>query len=414
MAITNIKSLFTLNKKQNGTAAAGTTSATNNPDNIQIGETYIAYGRRMCGKVNGSEVALTPLVQRVYFLEKQRQQNDEQLQQTHRQRLQEEIIDLQRSIDQNNIEQDHKKTVLNQLNDEKIQLENKLETAKGNIGDSNKMARIKMIIGLSILVILTVYLFVFYSSTFFSAFFKNFDVIDDDILTQAMFDSKALPMALSKGLGSLVFICSAPIIFMGLGYLLHFYSVEKGKMKYLKIAITVAITFVFDCILAYLIAKKIYDLDIMSKPGEFPPFGLKMAISDINVWAVIFCGFITYMIWGFVFDLTMSAYDELKTNRKEINSIENEIKHVDEQRDSINNEISRLRTKKAELESDKRSKENRLSHQTYIWDEDVIMSAMNDFFSGWITVMTPLGHSVEQQEICRREFNQTINHLINN
>ena len=201
---------------------------------------------------------------------------------------------------------------------------------------------------------------------------------------------------------------------MGLGYLLHFYSVEKGNAKYLKIGVTVAITFIFDCILAYLIAKKIYDIDIMTRLGEFPPFSISMAITDINVWAVIFCGFITYMIWGFVFDLTMSAYEELKTNKKEISRIENEIKHNEEAKREIIAELTRLRTQKVEFESKKTNLENRLNQNTYIWDDNVIRTAISDFFAGWIAMMAPLGRTGDEQLECLGVYNQTVNQLFNN
>ena len=406
----NLKNLFKFTQPVQ-TAVAPTV---NNPDNIRDNETYVAYGRRMCGRVNASIHVLNPLMQRVFLHERQRQSDDERLQQSHRQRLREEIVELNRSIDSNQIEQDHAEQKKRDKEDQIVALRNELDEAKGNIGEANKMARVKMTIGLLILAILTVYLFIFYSSTFFSAFFKDFDEIGDNLLAQAMFDSKALPMALANGLGCLMFVCTAPIIFMGLGYLLHFYSVEKGNAKYLKIGVTVAITFIFDCILAYLIAKKIYDIDIMTRLGEFPPFSISMAITDINVWAVIYCGFITYMIWGFVFDLTMSAYEELKTNKKEISRIENEIKHNEEAKREIIAELTRLRTQKVEFESKKTNLENRLNQNTYIWDDNVIRTAISDFFAGWIAMMDPLGRTNNEQLECQEVYNQTINQLFNN
>lgn len=412
----NLKNLFGLSKAPvDATGQISQNQANSyNQDGIQNGETYVAYGRRMCGRVTASVQALNPLLHRVYCHEKQRQRDDEQLQSEYRQRLHDEISDLDRRIGINDVEQNGVRANIGEKESEKLDIQERLNNAKGRIGQANKMARIKMILGMVILAVLTVYLFMFYSSTFYSAFFKDLDVTSDNLLSQAMFDSKALPMAMKKGFGALMFVTCAPIIFMGLGYMLHFYSVEKGKAKYLKIGATVAITFIFDCILAVQIAKKIYEAYIMTMPGDFEPFGMKMAVTDLNVWAVIFCGFIAYMIWGFVFDLTISAYEDMKTNRNEIQSLMNEIRCVDEQKKNLNETLNGLEREKVSLVTKRNAKEYRLSQQNFIWDESVIRLAMVEFFSGWISVMNPLGHSAEAQQQCREVYEQTVNQLITN
>lgn len=406
----NIKNIFRL--KAASVMPVETVETYSSTDAIKEDETYVSYGKRMCGVVNGTIVALTPLLQKVFLYERIRQQKSEELQATRRNELRNKLGDLQSDLGVNLIEQKAVRTQQEDIEKNNIALQNKLVEAKSNIGEDNKMARIKMWIGLSILVIMTVYLFIFYSSTFFSAFFKNFDFDSDNLLSQAMFDPKALPMALHDGVGSLIFIICAPIIFMGLGYLLHFYSVEKGKAKYLKIGVTVIITFVFDCILAYLIAKKIYDIDILMKPGEFPEFSFAIALKDVNVWAVIFCGFITYMIWGFVFDLTMSAYEEFKTNKKEILKIENEITNNRELKQQNDEKLTKLEKDKVSLESSIKDIESKLSLNVCFYDVIALRTAMTDFFAGWITVISALGQSSEAQRECKEVFDGVVSQLI--
>lgn len=407
--IGNLKNLFGLRTE----ATVKEAVSVNNPDNRQPQETYAAYGRRMCGTVNGSVHALQPLLHRVYCSEKQRQRDDEQLQESHRNRMRDDIANLRSQIETNQIEQDRIHAKIEEENNKDVETRNRLQEAKGNIGEANKMARVKMIIGIGILVILTVYLFVFYSSTFYSAFFNDFNDIDN-LLVQAMFNSQAIPLAWDQGLLCVVFICCAPIIFMGLGYMLHFYSVEKGKAKYFKIAVTVVITFLFDCILAYLIAKNIYEIVALTKVDDMPPYEIGMALSDVNVWAVIFCGFITYMIWGFVFDLTISAYEELKTNRKEIEKLEQEIVRISKEKGRLEDQLSNQRTAAADLQRRLCIKENQLSQHLFIVDENAIRTEMVNFFSGWITMMSALGLSGEDQANSREIFEISVNQLINN
>ena len=62
------------------------------------------------------------------------------------------------------------------------------------------------------------------------------------------------------------------------------------------------VTFLFDAILAYLIDEKIYNLN---KRFEDPEFSLGYAIQDPSFWVIIFAGFVSYIIWGLVFDFVM-------------------------------------------------------------------------------------------------------------
>lgn len=377
----------------------------------QEGETYTAYGTRICAKVNGADAVLEPCLQRIYLNEKRLQSRDEQLQAQKKDELRQRISEIDGKIAEKDVEKNHIDQQLKSNREQLAALHSDLVAAKNQDGTTNKMANVKMAIGLVILLILSVYLFVFYSSTFYSAFFKQFTF--DTNVAEAMFDQQALPNALHSGIGGLIFILCAPIIFMGLGYVLHYYASERGKLKYLKILAILSITFIFDCILAYLIAKKIYDMEVLTKLGEFPEFSLSIAISDVNVWAVIFCGFITYMIWGFVFDLTISAYEEKKTNKKMISQITNNINRIKVRNGELEKDKSNLDREIVQLQSQKQGLQYKLSSNTFFFDELIIRTALTDFFTGWVTIMQPMGHPQEAQDDARRIFNQTIQSLFN-
>ncbi|MEL6987850.1 MAG: ABC transporter permease, partial [Bacteroidota bacterium] len=121
----------------------------------------------------------------------------------------------------------------------------------------NKRPRAQFYIGLGILLPITVYLFVFYISASYSAFFKNFE---SNILANAIFDGQALSKAFSDGVLEGFFVLTIPFVFMGLGYLLHMFQKSKSKNRF-QIIFLYVVTFIFDAILAYLIEKKIYDID---------------------------------------------------------------------------------------------------------------------------------------------------------
>lgn len=381
------------------------------PDVKLQDENYVYYGTRICGKVTASLPALSAFLPRVYNSEKQRQIADEELQQRHKKELAARLEDTENEITHNEAEIGKAENRINALNDTVAELKEKLSDAKAQHGEINKMAKAKLTVGLVILCILTLYLFIFYSSTFYSAFFKVFSTGNITIGAE-MFDSQAIPHALTEGFGELMFILCAPIIFMGLGYGLHFFMQQKSWTRFLKAGSVLAITFIFDCILAYLIAKKIYDIEALTKLGDIPEFSLGIAIRDINVWAVIFCGFIVYLIWGIVFDMVMTAYEELRSNRKEIEKIEEKIRDKKELISQENQRIADHKVKLGTLQNRKQaiSKEMTL---TVHYDSQIIKAAMSEFFSGWMTMMNGLNRPKPEQDEAIRIYNTTIQELLN-
>lgn len=234
-------------------------------------ETYVYYGTRICGKVTASLPALSAFLPRVFNAEKQRQAADEELQRQHKEQLSSKLAETNNEITMAKADIGKNEHRIQDLNETIADIREKLIEAKNLHGEVNKMAKVKLIIGLAILTILTLYLIIFYSSTFYSAFFKQFDVNNMGI-GDAMFDPQAIPHALSNGFGELIFILCAPIIFMGLGYGLHFFMQQETWTKYIKTGSVLLITFIFDCILAYLIAKKIYEIQGLTKINDYPDF----------------------------------------------------------------------------------------------------------------------------------------------
>lgn len=308
---------------------------------LQVGENYTSFGKRMCMMTHGSTLTLRVILQRIYHYERGQQLKDENMQKQRRDNIIKEIENKDVEISEAQTQKNCCKQEIVNLENEIGELKEKRLEALNKNGEINKMSRIKLILGCIILTILTVYLFVFYSSTFYSAFFKDFGATELSV-GAAMFDAQTIPKAINDGFGELLFVLSAPIIFMGLGFALHFFSVQKGIAKYFKIAAIVIVTFIFDCILAYYIAKNIYDIEAVSSWGETEPFNPSIAISSIHVWAVIFCGFVVYIIWGIVFDMTISAYEGLRSNKTEIGQLEQRLDSKKQQLAKKQNELNKI------------------------------------------------------------------------
>lgn len=392
-------------------------SVNTSPDNKIQDETYKNYGIRICGKVTASLNVLNPFLLSVYNGEKQRQISDKELQEQRKNQLSNDLVQKNGQI---SIEETKKDALTGKIQGHQDEIESlsaELLEAKGKNGQINKMARVKLWSGCIILPILTIYLFIFYSSTFYSAFFKNFlasylsGLDQSDIgVGAAMFDPQALPNALQNGLGELVFIICAPIIFMGLGYCLHYFMMSKSFTRFIKAGSILFITLIFDCILAYLIGEKLYDVKTMTLYDDMPPFSLSLALVDANFWAVIFCGFIVYIIWGIVFDMVLTAYEDLRSNKYEIEKI----KHtIDEQKTAIiedNKKLNETNLVIDKLNAEKAALEQALS-QNVFFDLHIIKLAISDFFAGWMTMMNVLNTSNKNQEGATNIYNDTVNQL---
>lgn len=381
-----------------------------NPNNKQEGETYHHWWLRVCAIADGSCFTLVPYLQNVYNYIYREQVNNQALQDSQKKEIeckieqkQRETEGLEKKLANNQQQQNEAKDKISDLNKEKTEIKNKAY-------EVNKEAKLKLIIGLIILVPLTLYLFLFYSSTFYSAFFKDFSTTTN--VLNSMFDAEALSKALEASFTELCFVLCAPIIFMGLGFALHFFTIQKSFTKYFKMAAILCITFIFDAILAYMIGKHLHEMEVII--GTAPlnsTYGFNDAVSDINTWAVIFCGFIVYIIWGIVFDMSMSAYNQLDLNKINIKAIDQKIL-------LFKNEITELKQKEQDLNNNIISVRNAISTLTaqisksIIIDKAAIKTEMTNFFSGWVAQMSVLGMTNAQKQEATNTFNNTLKTLL--
>lgn len=379
-------------------------------DSIKKDETYHQYGLRICGRVTGSQPALTPYLSKIYNEEKRQQHKDEATQLRLKQQLSEEITLLDGNISKKENNKSSLEVKSQDLNDRIIDATERLSLAKSKDGEVNKMARMKLIIGTLILLLLTIYLFIFYSSTFYSAFLYQPNPDSDISLGSAMLNAKSYSEAIQLGFGSFIFIITAPIIFLGLGYSLHFFMVQKGGTKWFKIGALLFITLTFDCILAYKIGELMYNAWAERQWEDVAPFTMNMAIQDINSWAVIFCGFIVYLIWGIVFDMIMTAYEDLRSNKHEINQLNAQISDFKNKLANIKQEIVNVNGEINNLQNKKKGIQDKINNSILV-DYTKIRTALSDFFAGWVNMMSALGHSSENQAAAKQIYDDTITQL---
>ncbi len=349
--------------------------------------TYGQYGAQVCAAATGSNHVLPIYLQQAYNNSYNEQANNVNLQQQRTQQLVGQVSQLQITL--KSYQQQIQKWT-NDIETDKKEIKgykDKITDLEESTYQTNKDAKTKLIIGLFILIPLSFYLLLFYSSTIFSAFFKDFSQSGGS-LKESMFDASAISSSFSQSLFQGSFVMLAPFIFMGLGFLLHFYNEQKTWSKWLKSGSIVAITFAFDCILAYKIGSNLYHLDIIQGllPLNSPDYSISYAVSDVNTWAVIFCGFIVYIIWGLVFDMAYTAYGELDDRKIQIKALNVKI---DDAKNNINQTNINIQTRQndcTDIQKEIASLQNQIQKGVIISIQQ-IKTDVNDFFAGWMQQM---------------------------
>lgn len=294
-----------------------------------------------------------------------------------------------------------KKTKIEELKKEIIDIKKNPEHYTGvHVGTAG------FYIGVFILALLSIYLFIFYSSASYSAFFKEFKS-DDIVITKAIFDANAIGSALKDGITELIFILTIPFVFIGLGYLIHKFQEAKGFIKYAKIAGLLIITFIFDSIIAYEITEKIYNIKRENDlTGDLPDFSLSLAFTGVSFWLVIFAGFVVYLIWGFVFDFVMEAHSKLDIVKVNIKIKREQITALEQELDRYQNIITELKIA-SEKNNGEIKKVRHIIEGTIIHPK-AVKEALSQFMVGWY------GWLSEGREYNRSEHNKIYEDFLEN
>lgn len=355
------------------------------------GETYKQWGTRWAGQTNATLEALTPALQVVICQQKKEQAENSEMQEREKNKLKSQIQQLENNVSQKQNDKNREQGNADKLQDKINEKNSEISELKLQNG-GNHLAKINFYIGITITLFLAIYLFVFYSSASYSAFFRSSTSIDVDDIGNAIFYPHAITEAFNTSVLELMLIVLMPIVFLGLGYLVHQYTQKEGYEKYIKTFAIYAVTFVFDALLAYEISKKIYDIEILTKLGDFPEYTVEMAFQSPEFWIIIFAGFIAYVIWGLVFDFTMGAYADSISNKSHIEQLKKEIERKEIQLNAIKNRIQLIEQGITEINNDICNLNSRISNTVSInWD--VIKQELNNFYQGWLGYMTLVNKS---------------------
>ena len=406
MALSKLKSLFNenLNDKSNTASEVEQSYHIEKP----ITENYEDWGFKKGGHLNGSHMGLLQCLARIREDHKRMVRKDA----IKQKRSKDPLITLRDSYIE---EVEHKQEECIEISKEKIpNLKDKIEVLdkeiiaiKKNPGDvmPDKMSKVSFVIGLLILLALSIYLFIFYSSASFSAFFKEF-TLNEIGVANSIFDPQAISRAYQDGITELILIISMPFVFIGLGFLIHKFQEKKGFGKFFKIGLLILITFVFDAILAYEITEKIYKIRAENSFENFPPYSFELAFQQVNFWLIIFAGFVVYLIWGFVFDFTIDSYDKINVVKQAIKARRSEIKIYKEQLGKLDEKLNSLKSEINELKLKCKKLNGRIDG--VIIDTAEFDKILHEFLGGWTHWMTANKKNKEDIDQANEKANEFI------
>jgi hypothetical protein len=400
MDTTSIKNLFKLKSVPIEPTPEPLSKNNNNPNDESPEETrkrtYHETGYRDSSRTNGNHSTLSICLDAVYS----KFQNEEKEMVEKQKNLKESYINEQKNreteIKALFVSQETKEEQLKTKDSEIKNHQHTIENLKAEILDlprnpekynikATRGASAKFWIGFFLLIPITLYLGTFYISTSYSAFFKSFDA--KSTIIQSVLDAQAFSKAWNEGVIEGAFVTLIPFVFLGLGYLIHMFWENKTRANYIKLGLLFIVTFIFDCILAYEIESKLYELN---RTFNSPPFDLKIAFTKIQFWGIIFAGFIVYIIWGLVFDFVMKEHREKDKIKNEQEIRQKKVEFFQEKINILKKEIEEILASIGTIKETTIKTRGRIEELQNIIDGVIIPTKdyklyASEYVQGWIT-----------------------------
>lgn len=370
--------------------------------------TYYSYGEEKCRNASGNPHILNSFLEENYQQFKRKNQRDE----VRQKQLKKGIVDEKES---QNSQLKRREIALDIKNEEFENLDKEIAEIKHAISDVRqdphkygldveKKPTASFIIGLLLLLPMTIYLLVFYISASYSTFFKVFTA--DSSLIESIFDGQAITKAYTDANGGILqvlFICTIPFVFMGLGYLIHMFRKKESNtlQNSIKVIGLLVITFVFDALLAFFIQENLYEI---SKTPTSAPYDLNVAIQSPGFWIIIFAGFVVYVVWGIVFDFVMAEYENIDKIKVFIRAKKKEIQQKDLKKIEIKEMIYSIKEEIAGIEGKIRELNSQING--FVFEKKAYLLYHTQFFSGWCAAIGEFAMPSDTKDQLLKECNE--------
>jgi hypothetical protein len=367
------------------------------------------YGFKSAAACSANPDAIKGFLDKVYNLFLAEQKLDKESLQMRISKLKEEV--LTKKAKKNDLQSECKSA--KQSKDDTNKEIEALELEKIGIKDDGTATEsiIPFVIGAFITILLTFYLFVFYSSSGYSAF------IEIKPGTFVIFNPTVYADALNQGGGVIALIILFPVIFLGLGFLIHD-AIEKikktqsfnGKIYHILLIFSLlSITLIADAFVGHRIAAGIHE-NLFDAGKTVIEWTVSMIWHDMNFYLVLILGFVVYVIWGFLLNFVLS-HPYLKPMSEKIKL---QISYIDERIDEKRTELRTIMDKINQFESDITNLENEIGelgkniigYENGVFPVNVpqLSASVGEFMGGWLQYMQGFYSSGEYGSLSKQSI----------
>ena len=273
-----------------------------------------------------------------------------------------------------------------------------LEQNKINTGYSS----IKFFTYVSLVILLSVYLILFYASAIYASFFRNAGTLiqsaGDDIVLYLdnIFDVQGIFQASP----ALLFVYLGAFLFFAIGLVPHTLG---GKYKSLKIGAAVLGALIVDSLLAYKIDSGIHELKEMA--------GIADAdwnfLTSINFYLVLAFGFLAYLVWGYLYELMLKERNKKNAAITAALVIKDLKAKIRKQKDFI----ADLKATVLDLESKVKTLEEKMEELKKELDKamlnpDLLSQNLTSFYMGWRQFLNGSPDFDSKKDECEQVYNE--------
>jgi uncharacterized protein YlxW (UPF0749 family) len=380
---------------------------------------YQKLGIVEAGKSQGSIISFRLWLKRVYVMVIRENREFDDREKSRLLRLEKEIIGLEGKIKNFESQKTDFLTKIEHYKEKIEQLKKEINQIKG--GEKVDASQLKervdpiaFVMGSLILIALTAYLIIFYTSVIYSAFIYDVKAAlmeglkAGEIFLPTIINLKAIPKTHEEyGWIGTIFLLVSTSMFIALGYLIH--KLEETK-QYLKVAALLIFTLLFDIFLAYQIVEEIniakYEIGSTEVPWSF-----NMVWTQVPFYIIIAAGFAVYIIWGLVLSFVLKEKEKLRPSKVAIREKSSRIRFLKKEIESLKNQIQDLKEQINNTETACKSRREEI--EMNVFDSSQMKSSINGFAIGWNAF---LHQAVGKNDRKRRseEIMEIVEEFINN
>ncbi|MBO9637513.1 MAG: hypothetical protein J7576_05040 [Siphonobacter aquaeclarae] len=363
-----------------------------------------SYGYEKAEHHRGNALALENLlnqIRRGYIIDVDANEEQRQKQKTE---LEGRIIERQKNAEEVRTEMRQlTDTDVPRLEQELLQLDEEILQIRRDESEGNNryyhLDRFKRNLYAVMTILLGVFIYLFYVSSFYSAFFRDLAAELQKAnesggntagILSAVFAREAFTM--------LDFHWAGPILLFAFGAMLHIAWEFEGKQKIAGVGLLLALILGTDGLLAYFIEHKSFELKVLmglANAGEeawwtSPVFYLVLAM-----------GFAASMVWSGLLHAFMQEY-----GKKDVRRITGlEIRHRQNRKGDIRLVLADIRKKVITLEGTLKTLELDIvrlkdDRQTLFFSRAELEKYITDFYDGWLGYVNNRLHNAELQAEC--------------